>query len=101
MYIRQRWRDTRLANTNISKQGLLITAKMEQLWVPDLFLKNDKVSQKSDVTKTNEFVRVYPNGDIVYSQRVTSTIACPMHLSHYPFDVQKCSILLESCKYKK
>ena len=100
MYIRQRWNDDRLADANITdNDGLLITAKFDELWVPDLFIKNDKVSKKSDVTTLNVYARVDATGNIVYSQRITSTIACPMMLKRYPFDVQKCSLLLESCKY--
>ena len=37
--------------------------------------------------------------DLLYSLRVTSTIACSMQLNRYPFDVQNCEVLFESCKY--
>lgn len=39
------------------------------------------------------------SGDLLYSLRVTSTIACSMQLNRYPFDVQNCEVLFESCKY--
>lgn len=100
MYIRQRWTDRRLANDKFAEpNGILINDKIEETWLPDLFIKNDKVSKKSDITSLNAFLRVNEDGKLVYSMRVTSTIACAMHLSRYPFDVQKCNMLFESCEY--
>ena len=96
MYIRQRWRDSRLINFN---ESLLLTTELHRLWVPDLFIKNDKVSTKSDVTTPNNFVRVDKDGNIVYSQRVSSVISCPMQLNQYPFDEQRCSVQMESCEW--
>lgn len=99
MYMRQRWRDSRLANSTLGNRSLLITHGLHRLWVPDLFIKNDKVSTKSDVTTPNVFVRVDNDGNIVYSQRVSSLVACSMQLSRYPFDEQQCSLQMESCEW--
>lgn len=99
MYVRQRWTDSRLAHEKFSeKNGVLINSQIPKTWMPDLFIKNDKVSKKSDVTSLNAFLRVDENGKLTYSLRVTSTIACAMHLGRYPFDVQLCEMLFESCK---
>ena len=97
MYIRQRWRDERLANANFTG-GVLLTNKIPYTWIPDIFIKNDKISKKSEVTTLNTFLRVNEHGDVLYSLRVTSTIACPMLLMRYPFDEQNCTVLFESCK---
>lgn len=99
MYIRQRWNDQRLANSNFSG-GVLLTNKIPHTWIPDTFIKNDKISKKSEVTTLNTFLRVDENGDVLYSLRVTSTISCPMQLKRYPFDEQNCTVLFESCKYR-
>lgn len=102
MYIRQRWKDSRLALTKMSANeednGVLLTNSVDKLWRPDLFIKNDKVSSISEVTITNEFLRLSGSGKLVYSQRVTTVVSCSMHLRRYPFDIQNCSMLLESCK---
>ena len=105
MYIRQRWKEPRLALTNLSSltngtNSVLVTSNRDKLWLPDLFIKNDKISSISDVTVTNQFIRLYEPGELVVSQRVTTTVSCSMHLSRYPFDVQNCSMLLESCEYQ-
>ncbi|XP_067947398.1 glycine receptor subunit alphaZ1-like [Watersipora subatra] len=97
MYLRQRWKDVRLANPNLtSSNGVLITNRLNDIWVPDLFIKNDKTSEKSEVTTLNAFLRLDGDGQLIYSLRVTATVACSMHLSKYPFDVQYCDMFLES-----
>ncbi|XP_067946177.1 glycine receptor subunit alpha-2-like [Watersipora subatra] len=97
MYIRQRWQDIRLAHPNFTgDNGILITSQIPHTWLPDLFIKNDKESKKSDVTTLNTFLRVDSEGNLAYSMRVTSTIACSMRLERYPFDEQFCNMLFES-----
>ena len=100
MYLRQRWRDPRLANNNISSEGgVLISSKISETWLPDLYLANDKESKKSDITVLNAFLRVNKYGDLLYSQRVTATVDCSMNLERYPFDIQTCSLQMGSCEY--
>ncbi|XP_067943197.1 glycine receptor subunit alphaZ1-like [Watersipora subatra] len=97
MYLRQRWKDARLSNPNLTdSSGILITSRLDDIWRPDLFIKNDKSSQKSEVTTLNAFLRVDSEGQLIYSLRVSATVSCPMHLTKYPFDVQYCNMLLES-----
>lgn len=45
----------------------------------------------------NILLRIYPNGDILYSIRLSLTLACPMDLKYYPLDRQTCSIAMASC----
>ena len=99
MYLRQRWRDPRLANSNFSSDdGTLINSQISETWLPDLYLRNDKESKKSDVTLLNAFLRLNRHGDLVYSQRIAATLDCPMDLRRYPFDVQTCSLQMGSCE---
>ncbi|VDO18234.1 unnamed protein product [Brugia timori] len=42
------------------------------------------------------FLRIYPNGQILYSVRLSLTLSCPMHLQLYPLDVQYCDFDLIS-----
>jgi len=44
-------------------------------------------------------MRIYPNGNVLYSQRISLTLACPMDLKYYPFDRQICSIIIASYGY--
>lgn len=98
MFLRQRWTDSRLACTNFSADSTLINSYLNDIWVPDLFLPKDKSSKITDVTVPNYLLRINQTGDVLYSQRITSTVNCDMKLYHYPFDVQKCQLQLETCK---
>lgn len=42
------------------------------------------------------FVRIYANGTILYSVRLSLTCSCLMHLQLYPLDVQHCDFDLIS-----
>ncbi|KAI3363698.1 hypothetical protein L3Q82_001200 [Scortum barcoo] len=44
-------------------------------------------------------LRVFPDGHVLYSLRVTVTAACNMDFSRFPLDSQTCTLELESCKY--
>ena len=98
MFVRQYWRDSRLANTNLSSNSTLINDYIDDIWIPDLYLPTEKDSKKSDVTASHYYLRIKQTGDLIYSQIVTATIICDMKLHNYPFDVQKCQLRLESCK---
>ena len=98
MFLRQRWTDSRLASSNFSDELTLINDYLDDIWVPDLYIANDKVSKVADVTVPNYLLRISRTGDLWYSQRVTSTVNCDMKLHHYPFDVQKCQLQLATCK---
>ena len=64
MYIRQRWNDQRLANVSkpTDTEALLISHRQDDTWMPDIFIKNDKVSMMSDVTTLNSFLRLNHKG---------------------------------------
>lgn len=99
MYVRQYWRDSRLASQNFSAEGTHINSQIEETWLPDLYILNDKKSKKSDVTSLNSFLKVNQNGDLYYNLKVTTTLDCDMDLRRYPFDIQKCTLKMGSCKH--
>ena len=47
----------------------------------------------------NRFVRIYPNGKVSYSQRLTIWADCPMDLSKFPLDSQSCPLNIGSFGY--
>ena len=49
----------------------------------------------------NILLRIYPNGDVLYSIRLSLTLACPMDLKYYPLDRQTCELQMASCKQFK
>ena len=39
-----------------------------------------------------KYSRVFPNGDVLYSIRISLTLSCPMNLKLYPMDRQTCAL---------
>lgn len=100
-FIRQRWHDHRLAfrgRFDFPKIEL-DTRVMSNVWVPDLYIKNEKKANTHSVTVPNKLMHIYPDGLVVYSMRVTGTFSCQMYLHKYPLDQQTCSIQMESYGY--
>ena len=70
-FLRQRWYDYRLAYAgrfNFSKVEL-DTRVMNSVWIPDLYVKNEKKSEIHAVTVPNKLMHLYPDGQVVYSMR--------------------------------
>ena len=42
-----------------------------QVWMPDTFFRNEKEAKFHDIIQPNLYVRVFPNGDVLYSIRVS------------------------------
>ena len=59
-----------------------------------------KQSRGHNILQPNLYVRVFPNGDVLYSIRVSLTCACSMHLALFPLDKQTCNLDVASCKYQ-
>ena len=64
----------------------------DKLWLPDLFFANEKQANFHKVTQDNKLVRIYKDGDIYVSIRITLTLACYMNLEIFPMDLQKCTM---------
>uniref|UniRef100_A0A087XHH2 Gamma-aminobutyric acid type A receptor subunit pi n=1 Tax=Poecilia formosa TaxID=48698 RepID=A0A087XHH2_POEFO len=98
IFLRQRWRDSRLVfpgNESVSVDGRLVSL----LWIPDTFIPDSKRSFLHDVTVENRLIRIFSNGTVLYALRITATIACNMDLTKYPMDKQVCTLQLESWGY--
>ena len=70
-----------------------------KVWMPDTFFRNEKIGRFHNILQPNLYVRVFPNGDVLYSIRVSLTCACSMHLALFPLDMQTCNLDVASCKY--
>ena len=40
-----------------------------KVWMPDTFFRNEKIGRFHDILQPNLYVRVYPNGNVLYSIR--------------------------------
>ncbi|KAK6102706.1 cation transporter family protein [Brugia pahangi] len=106
-YLRQTWNDPRLAfshylydivENNIDSLTVGVDY-LQKLWKPDTFFPNEKKSYFHITTTHNSFLRIYPNGNVFTSQRLTVTAICNMKLHLFPMDSQKCKLEIESYGY--
>ena len=40
-----------------------------KVWMPDTFFRNEKEARKHEIIVPNVYVRIFPNGEILYSIR--------------------------------
>uniref|UniRef100_A0A4W6DKT5 GABA(C) receptor n=1 Tax=Lates calcarifer TaxID=8187 RepID=A0A4W6DKT5_LATCA len=100
LYLRHYWKDERLSFKSNNNQSMTFDGRLvKKIWVPDMFFVHSKKSFTHDTTTDNVMLRVYPDGKVLYSLRVTVTAMCSMDLSRFPLDTQTCSLEIESCKY--
>ncbi|VDN89410.1 unnamed protein product [Brugia pahangi] len=100
LYLRQFWRDNRLAFKSANEQELTIGIDLiKSIWVPDTFFPNEKKSFFHEATTHNSFLRIDNHGNVFRSIRLTVTANCPMNLHSFPLDVQICALELESYAY--
>ncbi|KAA0195485.1 Glycine receptor subunit beta [Fasciolopsis buskii] len=104
MLLRQSWKDRRLSWNEVpafqNYTETLVSPKLkEQLWLPDLFFRNGKDGYLHKLTLPNYLLRVSPNGEVLYSQKITMRFSCQMHLQTFPMDTQRCMINIGSYGY--
>jgi len=70
MFLRERWKDDRLA-FNISQLSRfeLDGTFMEKIWIPDVYILNEKHTEFNLVTLPNKMVHIYPDGTVQISMR--------------------------------
>ena len=94
-----------------------------RIWMPDTFFRNEKFGSFHTILQPNLYIRIFPDGNILYSIRyisritakirtyyglygskpqfrVSLTAACSMHLALFPLDEQVCHLYIASCEYQ-
>ncbi|XP_055486512.1 glycine receptor subunit alpha-3-like [Leucoraja erinacea] len=100
IFLRQQWNDPRLAYSEYPDDSLdLDPSMLDSIWKPDLFFANEKGANFHEVTTDNKLLRIFKNGVVLYSIRLTLILSCPMDLKNFPMDVQTCIMQLESFGY--
>jgi len=98
---RQKWLDPRLQYTppNVlpATNTTYITLPTDQkIWKPDTFFRNEVSGRRHSVLGDNSYIRLFPDGHLLTSTRLTLDLICPMDMSLYPFDKQTCPLQLAS-----
>jgi len=107
--LRQQWNDKRLRFDKIlSSRGVgldkiryLTMTDTAKVWMPDTFFRNEKIARFHNILTPNLYIRVFPNGDVLYSIRVSLVASCPMFLALFPFDEQTCPLSIASYGWTK
>jgi len=90
---REEWMDDRLQYDDYGgKIKYLTLTEQEKVWMPDLFFSNEREGHFHDIIVPNVYIRIFPNGKILYSIRISLTLSCPMDLRLYPLDRQTCHL---------
>lgn len=71
---------------------------LKRIWIPDLFFRNEKQGHFHNIIMPNVLLRIYPNGTVLLSLRISLVLFCPMDLHNFPLDKQVCTIEMASCK---
>uniref|UniRef100_A0A0A9Y6I2 Gamma-aminobutyric acid receptor subunit alpha-6 n=1 Tax=Lygus hesperus TaxID=30085 RepID=A0A0A9Y6I2_LYGHE len=98
-YFRQSWVDKRLAYRGHKDTLALSISMLGRIWKPDTYFYNGKQSYLHTITSPNKFVRLYQDGKVLYSSRLTIKAGCPMNLENFPMDTQRCPLKFGSFGY--
>ena len=66
IYLRQKWRDERLALRNVTELRKIRAYVWNDIWLPDTFFRNEKSSSTHHVTVDNRLLTIKDDGDIWY-----------------------------------
>jgi len=107
--MRQSWVDQRLQYEHIKEQKkiplnrirYLTMTDASKIWMPDTFFRNEKIGSFHTILQPNLYIRIFPDGTVLYSIRVSLTAACSMHLALFPLDEQTCNLFIASYGWTK
>uniref|UniRef100_A0A8C1JE43 5-hydroxytryptamine receptor 3A n=2 Tax=Cyprinus carpio TaxID=7962 RepID=A0A8C1JE43_CYPCA len=68
--------------------------KKDMVWTPDISITESIKTEFA--TMENQYVQLLNEGAVVTSNTFAVTTACKMNLHQFPFDVQRCTITLQS-----
>ncbi|KAH8420476.1 hypothetical protein KR009_010796 [Drosophila setifemur] len=98
-----RYLDPRLNFRNVSpkrKQPILGEQTLrDTLWMPHIFLANERDSSILGLTEKDILTSISPDGTVIVSNRIKASLYCWLNLKKFPFDEQHCSTILESWMY--
>lgn len=80
---REQWNDERLRYYDDTKGQLkyLTLTDPTKVWMPDTFFRNEKEARKHEIIVPNVYVRIFPNGEILYSIRYVQVLHSHLQIS--------------------
>ncbi|XP_031643902.1 gamma-aminobutyric acid receptor subunit gamma-1-like isoform X2 [Oncorhynchus kisutch] len=70
-----------------------------KIWIPDTFFRNSRKSDAHWITTPNSLLRLWNNGRVMYTLRLTSNAECCLKLHNFPMDEHSCLLEFPSCRW--
>ncbi|XP_072923353.1 gamma-aminobutyric acid receptor subunit gamma-2 isoform X2 [Hemitrygon akajei] len=101
IFFAQTWYDRRLKFNSTMKVLGLNSNMVGKIWIPDTFFRNSKKADAHWVTTPNRMLRIWNDGRILYTLRLTIDAECQLQLHNFPMDEHSCPLEFSSYGYPK
>ncbi|KAH0505161.1 Gamma-aminobutyric acid receptor subunit gamma-1 [Microtus ochrogaster] len=97
----QTWFDSRLKFNSTMKVLMLNSNMVGKIWIPDTFFRNSRKSDAHWITTPNRLLRIWSDGRVLYTLRLTINAECYLQLHNFPMDEHSCPLEFSSYGYPK
>ncbi|KAM9292270.1 gamma-aminobutyric acid receptor subunit gamma-2 isoform 1-T1 [Gastrophryne carolinensis] len=101
IFFAQTWYDRRLKFNNTIKVLRLNSNMVGKIWIPDTFFRNSKKADAHWITTPNRMLRIWNDGRVLYTLRLTIDAECQLQLHNFPMDAHSCPLEFSSYGYPK
>ncbi|RVE74050.1 hypothetical protein OJAV_G00037530 [Oryzias javanicus] len=95
----QTWIDSRLRYNSTMKILTLNSNMVGLIWLPDTIFRNSKNADSHWITMPNQLLRIWNDGKILYTLRLTINAECQLQLHNFPMDEHSCPLIFSSYGY--
>ncbi|XP_063056292.1 gamma-aminobutyric acid receptor subunit gamma-3 [Engraulis encrasicolus] len=97
----QTWTDSRLRYNSTMKILTLNSNMVGLIWLPDTIFRNSKNADSHWITMPNQLLRIWNDGKILYTLRLTINAECQLQLHNFPMDAHSCPLIFSSYGYPR
>uniref|UniRef100_A0A8C9R6S4 Gamma-aminobutyric acid receptor subunit gamma-3 n=1 Tax=Scleropages formosus TaxID=113540 RepID=A0A8C9R6S4_SCLFO len=97
----QTWTDSRLRYNSTMKILTLNSNMVGLIWIPDTIFRNSKNAEAHWITTPNQLLRIWNDGKILYTLRLTINAECQLQLHNFPMDEHSCPLIFSSYGYPR
>ncbi|XP_066496328.1 gamma-aminobutyric acid receptor subunit gamma-4-like isoform X2 [Tiliqua scincoides] len=101
IFFAQTWYDRRLRFNSTLKVLTLNTNMVSRIWIPDTFFRNSKRADSHWITTPNQLLRIWSDGKVLYTLRLTIEAECLLQLQNFPMDTHSCPLVFSSYGYPR
>ncbi|KAJ7310319.1 hypothetical protein JRQ81_007225 [Phrynocephalus forsythii] len=101
IFFAQTWYDRRLRFNSTLKVLTLNTNMVSRIWIPDTFFRNSKRADSHWITTPNQLLRIWNDGKVLYTLRLTIEAECLLQLQNFPMDTHSCPLVFSSYGYTR